>query len=106
VAGDVGVSRSYIDELALVICGRVPPGKLPDEDTINLFRTYAVLLLAKGEAVTLEDVHNAWSAWMAARDPRHDSLVPFSSLSPDVAEADRPFLEAIRSVAKGLVSDD
>lgn len=40
---------------------------LPDEDTSSLFRIYAVSLLAKGEEVTREDVHNAWIAWMLGK---------------------------------------
>lgn len=41
---------------------------------------HAVFLLAKGKAVTPEDVHNAWVAWMAFRGEEHESMVPFAEL--------------------------
>lgn len=90
---------SYIDELADAIRRAVAPHLLPDGDTRVLFRMYAVLALAKGEAVALEDVHDAWSAWMSGQDPQHQSLKPLAELSPEVQSADRPYLQAILAVA-------
>jgi hypothetical protein len=78
----------------------VPPG-----DARLLFDIYAVLALALGEKVTATDVHNAWAAWMAARDPDHPSLVPFNELDRATAAADKPFVEAIRVVARNLSVD-
>lgn len=91
---------SYIDEVAEEIRRSVPPDLIPDRDTTALFRLYAVLALAKGEVVALEDVHDAWSAWMSAEDPEHPSLRPFEELSSDVRSADQPYLGAIREVAR------
>jgi hypothetical protein len=91
---------SYIDELAAAIQSAVPPQLVPDGDTSALFRTYAVLALAKGENVVLEDVHDAWAAWMADQDENHDSLKPMAELTPDIQEADRPYLDAIRVVSR------
>jgi hypothetical protein len=91
---------SYVDELAGAIRDRVPPELVPDGDTAVLFRLYAVLALAKGEAVGLEDVHDAWSAWMSGREPSHPSLVPFHELAPEVAASDRPYVDAVRGVAR------
>ncbi len=90
---------TYLDELAIAIQHEVDPTKLPNEDTAPLFRLYAVLLLAKGVEVTVEDVHNAWSAWMIDKDPLHQSIRPFADLSPDVQREDQPYVDAIRSVA-------
>jgi hypothetical protein len=91
---------NYLDELGAAIQREVDPAELPSDNTASLFRLYAVLLLAKGEGVTVEDVHNAWSAWMSEHDPAHRSLKPFSELSPDVQQADQPYTEAIRAVAR------
>jgi hypothetical protein len=91
---------SYVDELAEAVRRAVPPGVLPDGDTSALFRLYAVLALAKGEGLELEDVHDAWAAWMSGRDPEHRSLKPLAELPVEVQRADEPYLEAIRAVAR------
>jgi hypothetical protein len=97
----MGLTRgNYLEELAASIRALVPRQDLPDEDTHELFRIYAVLALAKGEAVSAADVHNAWVAWMLARNPNHESLVPYSGLPADTADADQPFVDAIRTVSK------
>lgn len=93
---------NYLDELGARIRAQVPRADLPDENTHGLFRIYAVLLLAKGTAVTPEDVHNAWVAWMAGLDADHEALVPFEDLDPAIASDDEPFADAIRIVAKAL----
>jgi hypothetical protein len=86
----------YLDEYAAAIRERIPDGRLPDGDANELLRLYAILLRAKGAAVTQSDVHDAWSAWMVRREQTHDSLVPYSHLSAEVQEQDRVFAEAIR----------
>lgn len=78
----------------------MPPGKLPDEETSDLFRGYAVLLLAVGGGVRPEDVHNAWVAWMASRDDSHESLVPYAALDAATAREDDVFVQAIKSAAQ------
>lgn len=89
----------YITELAEEIRARLDPGTLPDEPVDELLRSYAVLALVLGKDVTPEDVHDAWVAWMAARQPDHPSLVPFDGLAAENAEQDLPFVEAIRATA-------
>lgn len=91
---------SYVDELADAIRRLIAPHQLPDRDTAPLFRMYAVLALAKGERVVLEDVHDAWAAWMSGQDPEHKSLKPLSELPGEVQRADQPYLDAIRAVAR------
>ena len=90
----------YLEELAQEIRDQVSPAALPDADTDSLFLLYAVLLLAKGEATSAEDVHNAWACWMVSRGEAHPSLVPFSSLDAETRAEDSPFVVAIRSVAR------
>jgi hypothetical protein len=91
---------SYIDELADGIHRAVPPDLLPDGDTAMLFRLYAVLALAKGDRVVLEDVHDAWAAWMSGQNPRHRSLKPLAELPAEIRRSDKPYLDAIRAVAR------
>ncbi len=91
---------NYLDVLADEIRSAVAADALPDEDTSSLFRTYAVLLLARGEEVTREDVHNAWVAWMLDRGESHESMVPFAMLPATTKEEDSPFVVAIRTIAR------
>lgn len=55
---------TYLDRLARLIRSQLPAEAQPPAGSGPLFRLYAVLLLAKGEHVTDEDVHNALAAWM------------------------------------------
>jgi hypothetical protein len=91
---------SYVEELAEAIRRAVPPELLPDGDNSTLFRMYAVLAMAKGQSVALEDVHDAWAAWMSEQNPRHQSLKPLADLPAEIQSADRPYLDAIRAVAR------
>jgi hypothetical protein len=91
---------SYIDELADAIRRLIAPHLLPDRDTAPLFRIYAVLALAKGDGVVLEDVHDAWAAWMSGQDSEHQSLKPLAELPAEVQRADQPYLDAVRAVAR------
>lgn len=93
---------TYLDELAAEIEQRVPRDLLPDGDTGSLFRLYALLALAKGRAVDVVDVHNAWAAWMQEHDPDHRSIKPFEELDPETQASDEPFVAAIRAVAEQL----
>lgn len=90
---------NYIDRWAGEIAAELDPALLPDEDVGALMRLYAVLLLAKGDVVTASDVHDAWSAWMAAINPGHASLVPFEELLAHDQRQDDVFVAAIRTVA-------
>jgi hypothetical protein len=84
----------------------VPPSDLPDENSRLLFRIYAVLALAKGEAVTAEDVHNAWVAWASSINADHESLVPFNELDHETASFDKPYVEAIHEASRRLRAID
>jgi hypothetical protein len=65
----------------------------------DLLRGYAVLARVKGADTTEEDVHDMWSAWQAATQPEHRSLIPFEQLSREVQALDAKYAEAIRAVA-------
>ena len=90
---------SYLDELAAQIKHQVRADVLPQGDSASLFRLYALLLLAKGQAVTAADVHNAWAAWMQESNPDHPSIRPFGELDAETQAADAPFVAAIKAVA-------
>mgnify|MGYP001189163049 CR=1 FL=1 len=93
---------NYLTELAKAIRLQVDSRFVPEGDTDSLFRLYALLALAKGTAVTAEDVHNAWAAWMSDRDPTHTAILPYDALRPDLRREDRPFVEAIREISASL----
>jgi hypothetical protein len=65
-----------------------------------LFLIYASLALAKGSEVDRRDVHNAWAAWMASRNPDHESIRPYEELSAQTKEEDDPFVAAIRGAVR------
>jgi hypothetical protein len=91
---------SYLDKTAQAIRDAVPPDLLPAEDDLDqLFRLYAVLARAKGQATTASDVHDAWSAWMLGRGQEHESMRPYEELDSETRREDAPFLKAIRQVA-------
>lgn len=73
--------------------------QIPGQDN-SLYQLYTLLALVKGEDVTLEDVHDAWSVWRNETNPNHKSLVPFNELIPEIQELDRPYAEAIVKAAK------
>jgi hypothetical protein len=65
-----------------------------------LYLAYALLCRSKGEKVTAEDVHDAWSLWATLHAPKHPSLVPFNELRPEVQAYDEKYRIAIAHVAK------
>jgi hypothetical protein len=93
---------TYLDELAAQIERQVPAKLLPGDNTALLFRLYALLVLAKGQAVTAPDVHNAWAVWMQEIDPSHHAIRPFDQLDPETQTADEPFVAAIKVVAERI----
>jgi hypothetical protein len=90
---------SYLTDDAEEIRRAVPAGTKVPEASGPLFLIYAVLLRAKGPAVTPRDVHDAWVAWMELSGEDHDSMRPFEQLSKEVQGEDMPFTDAIRRVA-------
>jgi hypothetical protein len=62
-------------------------------------------VLVKGETTTAADVHDAWAAWKAEREPQNRHIRPFSELDDAVREQDEPFAAAIREVANGISAD-
>jgi hypothetical protein len=94
--------ENYIQTVARKIKAEVPADVIPTEDADELFLLYAALALSKGESVTRRDVHDAWSAWMTERNPRHASIKPYGELPEETKQEDEPFVVAIQRVAKRL----
>jgi hypothetical protein len=92
-------SVTYLDRIAELVYGELHDRPLPDGQR-GLYLGYAVLVLVAGDAVDLEDVHNAWAAWAASHDPGSPALRPFAELPPEVQARDAPFRDAIRRVAR------
>lgn len=96
------IELSYIEGIAEQIKSKLDPDSLPSGPTDGLLFCYAALVLTVGEAVTLENVHDTWSAWMLGVDPTHEAIRPFSELDDATAAMDEPFAHAIRLVAAEL----
>jgi hypothetical protein len=92
---------NYLDRIAVEIRRTAHPDAVARDD-LPLYRLYAVLLLAKGQAVTVADVHNAWAAWASEHEPASPHLMPFAELSGHIQQKDEPYVEAIRTVAARL----
>jgi hypothetical protein len=90
---------NYLDVVAERIRHQLPADLIPESDSTDLFRGYAVLALTKGATVSREDVHNVWVAWMLTRGQQHESMVPFADLDRQTQNEDSPFVAAIRHVA-------
>ena len=70
----------------------------------DLLDLYALLVFTKGIDTELIDVHEAWAIWRNKTNPSHNSLIPFSELSPEVQELDREYAEAIQETAREIMS--
>jgi|SRR3954467_13049742 hypothetical protein len=69
----------------------------------ELAALYALLVLTTGQATTLENVHDAWSAWRAfSARPDHPMIVPLAMLNTATIEYDRAWRDDIRTVAAEL----
>ena len=60
---------------------------------------YALLVRAKGNAVTGSDVHDAWAAWALDAKPDHPAIYPFDELDRETQMKDDLFVGALRRVA-------
>lgn len=96
------MTSSYLDQVAAEIRRTADPDAALSDEDLPLYRIYAVLLLAKGQDVTAEDVHNAWSAWASEHEPESRNLLPFKELSLRVQRKDQVYVEAIHQVAERM----
>jgi hypothetical protein len=96
------LTNSYLDKLAAEIRRTADPDAAASDEDLSLYRLYAVLLLAKGQDVTAEDVHNAWAAWASEHESDSRHLLPFKELSLSVQRKDDSYVDAIHQVAERL----
>ncbi|QYK51442.1 MAG: hypothetical protein KF701_02850 [Anaerolineales bacterium] len=89
----------YLDDIAEEIRKQIPANKVPRQDADDLLRLYAILLRAKGQAVSPSDVHDAWSAWMMRSNKAHEALVEYSALDTETRREDDLYVEAIQRAA-------
>ena len=68
----------------------------------GLANLYLLLVLVKGEDVTLQDVHDAWAVWKSKIHPGHTNLVPFGELSPETQAKDAAYADGIAAAAHAL----
>lgn len=92
--------NNYIDEVKQELLKHVQIGK-------GLQNVYSLLVLTKGQDVTLKDVHDAWAVninqtWDFETYGNHFSIVPFDQLSKEVQDKDQKFVDAIKATAKEL----
>jgi hypothetical protein len=95
---------NYIDEIKEELSKHITVGK-------GLMRVYSLLVLIKGEEVTLKDVHDAWAVninenWdkdkIGAEGHKigdHWSVIPFDRLKQETQEKDKEYVTAIRDTA-------
>ena len=97
---------NYLDLLASKVYQAAHPETTPHDFNLPLYRLYAVLVLAKGQQVTAEDVHNAWSAWASEHALQNQNIIPFKELSSHTQSKDHLYVQAIHDVARHIYSND
>lgn len=91
---------SYLRRDAERIRALAEPGEQSAGGQLDpVYFVYAVLMRAKGTAVTAADVHDAWAAAAEIAGQPTEYLVPWDSLDQPAQERDAPFAAAIRSAA-------
>lgn len=95
-------TNSYLDKIAVELRRTADPDAAISDEDLPLYRIYAVLLLAKGQDVVAEDVHNAWAAWASEHEPKNPNLLPFKELSLRVQRKDQSYVDAIHQVAERM----
>ena len=76
----------------------------------QIVRYYALLVLVKGEDVTLSDVHDGWSMAMNYKESNppycyghdHKSIIPFDELSKETQDRDVIYVETLREIAREI----
>ncbi len=93
--------KTYIEEARDALVAASADGEYTTADEERLLDLYTLLVLVKGEEVTLEDVHDAWAVWRSRTRRDHPSIVPFDDLTKEIQDYDAPYAEAIKLAAKG-----
>lgn len=89
---------SYVDDARQALTDEL--ARRGSECAPELVDLYTLLVLTCGTYVDLEDVHDAWAVWTAARRPDRRSLIPFDDLAADVQQLGSADRDAIRAAAE------
>lgn len=99
--------KTYIDEIVETVSTKL---HIKNKE---LSRLYALLVLTKGERITLKDVHDAWAMSMNFRPTteycyghNHKSIVPFDELAQDVQNKDKNYVRKLIEIAKEITCDN
>lgn len=94
---------TYIDEIVEKVMNEC---KIKSRDLAKL---YALLVLTKGNSITLKDVHDAWALNMNYRPTTdkcfghdHKSIVPFNELSVESQNKDQRFVNSLIKIANSM----
>ncbi|MBD3004802.1 hypothetical protein [Streptomyces sp. 5-10] len=93
---EIGNGKNYVDSVREALSQKIP------DANGELLDLYTLLAFVRGSAVTLEDVHDAWSVWRSRTNPHHKSLIPFGGLAPEVQQLDQKYADAITEVAHAV----
>jgi hypothetical protein len=96
---EIDNGKNYIDSVRETLSQQIP------DTAEELLDLYTLLTFVKGSAVTLEDVHDAWSVWRSRTNPNHKSLIPFGELTPEVQQLDQKYADAIIQTAQAVRTD-
>lgn len=95
--------KTYIDNIVEIVSDEL---HIKNKE---LSRLYALLVLTKGNKITLKDVHDAWAMSMNFRPTtdkcfghEHKSLIPFDELSEDVKNKDKIYVEKLNMIANKI----
>lgn len=68
----------------------------------QLIDAYTLLVLVKGTACSLADIHDAWAIAEDGRRADHPALIPFDELTTRVQALDAPYRAAVIEAAARL----
>ncbi len=95
--------KTYIDKIVEEVKQTL---HIKDE---KLAQMYALLVLTKGENITLKDVHDAWAMNMNYKKTtdycyghEHKSIVPFDQLDVEVQNKDAKFVDKLKEIANQI----
>lgn len=98
----------YLEAIAVAIyqyAEQRPAGSVYCDSDAEWYRGYALLALAKGEAVTPQDIHDAWTAGTIRKltpegAAAHPFCVPYPELPEEVQRWDDTYAETIQGICR------
>lgn len=97
------MSKNYVQWVKRLLVEELGEEYACEDDLLDL---YTLLVLTQGVLCDSEAVHDAWSVWTNNSAPQHQSLVPFSQLTPEIQAYDDVYRDAIRQAARRMLVID